>query len=90
VSLQHAEGWTRRCFPGGLTLVGTTGLLGLHSKRAAAGPPSETTRIRLAPSNPPLMWKCAPPDGRQGRAALGHLWTRVAGHKACQLVIPPS
>jgi len=39
--------WRRREFLGGLTLAGTTGLLGLQPKRVAAEPPPETTRIRL-------------------------------------------
>ncbi len=43
----QAEGWTRRRFLGGLTLAGTAGLLGLHSRPVAAEPPPETTRIRL-------------------------------------------
>src|SRR5215471_10098683 len=44
---QHARPFSRRRFLGGLTLVGTVGLLGLHPRRAAAEPPPETTRIRL-------------------------------------------
>ena len=44
---QHAEGWTRRRFLGGLTLAGTAGLLGLHPRPVAAEPPPETTKIRL-------------------------------------------
>src|SRR5262249_8876865 len=39
--------WRRREFLGGLTLAGTTGLLGLQPKRVGAEPPPETTRIRL-------------------------------------------
>jgi NitT/TauT family transport system substrate-binding protein len=45
---QHPEGWTRRRFLGGLTLAGTAGLLGLHPRPAAAEPPPETTRLRIA------------------------------------------
>jgi NitT/TauT family transport system substrate-binding protein len=48
MSAQHAEGWTRRRFLGGLTLAGTAGLLGLHPRPIAAEPPPETTTLRLA------------------------------------------
>jgi NitT/TauT family transport system substrate-binding protein len=48
MSLQQADGWTRRHFIGGLTVVGTAGLFGLYPRRVAAEPPPETTRIRLA------------------------------------------
>lgn len=51
MSAQHARQVSRRAFLGGLTLVGTAGLLGLHSKRAAAEPPPETTRLRLFQSS---------------------------------------
>jgi NitT/TauT family transport system substrate-binding protein len=44
---QRVECWTRRAFLSGLTLAGTAGLLGLHSRPVAAEPPPETTRIRL-------------------------------------------
>src|SRR5215472_12471242 len=37
----------RRRFLGGLTAMGTAGLLGLQAKPVAAEPPPETTRIRL-------------------------------------------
>jgi NitT/TauT family transport system substrate-binding protein len=47
MSLQQADGWTRRRFLGGLTVVGTAGLLGLHPEPIAAEPPPETTTIRL-------------------------------------------
>jgi NitT/TauT family transport system substrate-binding protein len=47
MSAQHAEGWTRRRFLGGLTLAGTAGLLGLHPRPVAAEPPPETTRLRV-------------------------------------------
>jgi NitT/TauT family transport system substrate-binding protein len=43
----QATGWTRRRFIGGLTLAGTAGLLGLHSRAGAAEPPPETTKLRL-------------------------------------------
>jgi NitT/TauT family transport system substrate-binding protein len=45
---QHAAGWSRREFLGGLTLSGTAGLLGWHPRPAAAEPPPETTRLRIA------------------------------------------
>jgi NitT/TauT family transport system substrate-binding protein len=44
---QRAEGWTRRAFLGGLTVAGTVGLLGLSTRRVAAEPPLETTRLKL-------------------------------------------
>src|SRR2546426_8273578 len=44
---QHVRRFSRRRFLGGLTLAGTTGLLGLPARRVAAEPPPETTRIRL-------------------------------------------
>jgi NitT/TauT family transport system substrate-binding protein len=43
---QYAAGWTRRAFLGGLTLAGTTGLLGLSSRRVGAEPPPETTTLK--------------------------------------------
>lgn len=48
MSLQQAEGWTRRAFLGELTLAGTAGLVGLYPRRVAAEPPPETTTLRLA------------------------------------------
>jgi NitT/TauT family transport system substrate-binding protein len=47
MSAQHADGWNRRRFLGGLTVAGTAGLLGLHARPVAAEPPPETTRLRL-------------------------------------------
>ncbi len=44
---QHAEGWTRRRFLGGLTVAGAAGLLGLHPWPVAAEPPPEVMKIRL-------------------------------------------
>src|SRR5499427_9575471 len=44
----HARPFSRRRFLGGLTLAGTAGLLGVSPRRAAAEPPPETTRVRLA------------------------------------------
>ena len=40
--------WSRREFVGGLTVAATAGLLGIRPHLAAAEPPPETTRIRLA------------------------------------------
>jgi NitT/TauT family transport system substrate-binding protein len=42
----HAAGWSRRAFLGRLTLGGTMGLLGLHSRPVSAEPSLETTTIR--------------------------------------------
>jgi NitT/TauT family transport system substrate-binding protein len=39
--------WSRREFVGGLTLAGTTGLLGLRPDYATAEAPPETTRLRM-------------------------------------------
>src|SRR4029450_6366403 len=47
MSAHHARRFSRRRFLGGLTLVGTTGWLGLHPKVATASPPPETTQLRL-------------------------------------------
>jgi hypothetical protein len=47
MSAPHAARWSRRAFLGGLTLVGTAGMLGLSSGPVAAEPPPETTTIRL-------------------------------------------
>src|SRR6266542_2628689 len=44
---QRARRFSRRRFLGGVTLAGTAGLLGLHTRRVAAEPPPETTRIQL-------------------------------------------
>jgi NitT/TauT family transport system substrate-binding protein len=46
MSMERAEGWSRREFLGGLTLTGTAGLIGLHHGWVAAEPPPETTTIR--------------------------------------------
>src|SRR5712691_6016420 len=45
--IEHTERWSRRQFLAGLGLAGTTGLLSLHPRPAAAEPPPETTRLRL-------------------------------------------
>jgi NitT/TauT family transport system substrate-binding protein len=47
MSPQHARRFSRRRFLGGVTLVGTAGVLGLCPRRAAAEPPPETTKLRL-------------------------------------------
>jgi NitT/TauT family transport system substrate-binding protein len=43
---RYIEGWSRREFLG-LTVAGTAGLLGLKPEPVAAGPPPETTTVRL-------------------------------------------
>jgi NitT/TauT family transport system substrate-binding protein len=47
MSKRQAEGWSRRQFLAGLTLAGTTGLLGLHLRPVAAEPPPETTTLTI-------------------------------------------
>jgi NitT/TauT family transport system substrate-binding protein len=47
MNAQQTAGWTRRAFLSGLTLAGTSGLLGLRPGPVAAEPPLETTRLRL-------------------------------------------
>jgi NitT/TauT family transport system substrate-binding protein len=47
MNIQHARPLSRRRFLGGVTLVGTAGLLGLCPGRGAAEPPPETTKLRL-------------------------------------------
>src|SRR5262245_43081837 len=49
--IEHARRVSRRRFLAGVTLAGTTGLFGLHARRAAAEPPPETTRPRIADLN---------------------------------------
>src|SRR5215467_474036 len=44
----HPRPFSRRRFLEGVTLAGTAGLLGVSPGRAAAEPPPETTRLRLA------------------------------------------
>src|SRR5262245_26375720 len=44
---QRARRMSRREFLGGLTLMGTAGVLGLHAGLEAAESPPETTKIRL-------------------------------------------
>jgi NitT/TauT family transport system substrate-binding protein len=48
MSDQSTESWSRRKFLKGLTLTGTAGLLGLQPEPAAAEPPPETTRLKIA------------------------------------------
>jgi NitT/TauT family transport system substrate-binding protein len=50
MSNQHARQVSRRMFLGGLTLLGTTGFLGLYPRSIAAESPPETTKIRLGHS----------------------------------------
>jgi NitT/TauT family transport system substrate-binding protein len=52
MSTQHTRRVSRRRFLSGITLAGVAGLLGLHTRRAAAEPPPETTKLKLvhAPS----------------------------------------
>jgi NitT/TauT family transport system substrate-binding protein len=45
---QGENGWSRREFLRGPTLAGTALILGLKSESAAAEPPLETSRIRIA------------------------------------------
>ena len=45
--IPHARQVSRRRFLAGVTLAGTAGLLGLPTRRVAAEPPPETTRLRL-------------------------------------------
>jgi NitT/TauT family transport system substrate-binding protein len=47
MSPAQARPFSRRRFLGGVTLVGTAGLLGLHPKLVAAEPPPEVTTLRL-------------------------------------------
>ena len=47
MTAQHAAGWTRRAFLGGVSVAGAAGLLGLYPRLGAAEPPPETTRLRL-------------------------------------------
>ena len=49
---QHARPCSRRRFLGRMTLAGTAGLLGLSTRRVAAEPPPETTRLRLVRRSP--------------------------------------
>ena len=49
---QHARPCSRRSFLGRMTLAGTAGLLGLSTRRVAAEPPPETTRLRLVRRSP--------------------------------------
>jgi NitT/TauT family transport system substrate-binding protein len=47
MSIPHARPFSRRRFLRGVTLAGTVGLLGGHSRPVAAEPPPETTTIRI-------------------------------------------
>jgi NitT/TauT family transport system substrate-binding protein len=44
---RQTQHYSRREFLGGLTLVGTSGMLGLHPRPVAAEPPPETTTLKL-------------------------------------------
>ena len=44
---RHMQPFSRRRFLEGLTLAGTTGLLGLYPRPVVAEPPPETTRLRM-------------------------------------------
>jgi hypothetical protein len=44
---QRTAGWNRRELLRGTMVVGTAGLLGLLAPPVAAGPPPETTKLRL-------------------------------------------
>ncbi len=46
------ESWSRREFVAGLTLTGAASLVGTRAEHAAAEPPPETTRLRLAHAPP--------------------------------------
>src|SRR5262245_56271034 len=73
MSLQQAAGWTRRRFLGGLTVAGTAGLFGWHSRPVAAEPPPETTTLRLV-HNPGI---CAAPDFVAAELLAGEGFTQV-------------
>ena len=47
MSTPHARPFSRRRFLRGVTLAGTVGLLGVHSRPLAAEPPPETATIRI-------------------------------------------
>jgi NitT/TauT family transport system substrate-binding protein len=55
---QYARPFSRRRFLGRLTLAGTAGLLGFHSRPVAAEPPPEITTLRLV--QPPSL--CVAPQ----------------------------
>jgi len=44
---EHAAGWTRRHFLGGVTVAGMVGLLGLRPGSIEAEPPPETTTLKI-------------------------------------------
>jgi NitT/TauT family transport system substrate-binding protein len=52
MSTPHARPFSRRRFLRGVTLAGTVGLLGVHSRPVAAEPPPETTKIKLFEAPP--------------------------------------
>jgi len=59
MNAQHAEGWTRRRFPGGVTVAGAAGLLGLNARPVAAF--AGVSYLMGLPSfaDPPLGLACA-------------------------------
>jgi NitT/TauT family transport system substrate-binding protein len=73
MSAQHAAGWSRREFLGGVTVVGAVGLLGLPSPRVAAEPPPETTTLRLT-STPAI---CLAPQYVAAELLQGEGFTEV-------------
>ena len=71
--LHQTDGWTRRCFLGGLTLAGTARLLDLHPRPVAEEPPPETTTLRLT-STPAI---CLAPQYVAAELLQGERFTEV-------------
>ena len=53
---QRAQSVSRRAFLRGLTLAGTTGLLGVRPRPVVAAPPPETTKLRLLKETGRICW----------------------------------
>ena len=53
---QRVQGVSRRAFLRGLTLAGTTGLLGVRPGPVVAAPPPETTKLRLLKETGRICW----------------------------------
>jgi NitT/TauT family transport system substrate-binding protein len=53
---QRVQGVSRREFLRGLTLAGTTGLLGVRARPVVAAPPPETTKLRLLKETGRICW----------------------------------
>jgi NitT/TauT family transport system substrate-binding protein len=53
---QRVQGVSRRAFLRGLTLAGTTGLLGMRPGPVVAAPPPETTTLRLLKETGRICW----------------------------------